>query len=87
MSPRRVIASPAFTARFGNLPWPKEFGPESFFVLNRPKNKFTADTPCCLKDRSGDVVACMAEAFDSTYVILFLIYEPGSVKNSHQMTA
>src|SRR5208283_4860446 len=82
MKPRRVIPSPMFCTRFRNLKWPEEFGPESFFVQNRPKNKFTAARPCVIKDADGHSVSCLAEAFDSSHAIFFLIYDPATVGTS-----
>jgi hypothetical protein len=71
---RRAVASPTFKARFGNRAWPETCGENTFFFENRPKNKFTAPRPIRLKDVNGDTHACIAEAFNSTHQILFLIY-------------
>jgi IrrE N-terminal-like domain len=76
---RRAVVSPAFRDRFGEVSWPSECGPEHFFTRNRPGNKFTVPTPCSFVDRDGARVQCLAEAFDSTYQIFFLLY-PLSLK-------
>lgn len=71
---RRAVVSPAFRNRFGEVSWPSECGPEHFFSRNRPANKFTVPSSCSLMDRDGTRVQCLAEAFDSTYQIFFLLY-------------
>jgi hypothetical protein len=71
---RRAVVSPAFRARFGGVNWPSECGPGNFFTQNRPGNKFTVPTPCTFVDKDGARVQCLAEAFDSTYQVFFLLY-------------
>ena len=74
MSLRRAVASNSFTGRFGNIAWPNEATSENFFYLNKPRGKFTAATPCKLRDLNGEGVHTIAEAFDSTFQIFFLLY-------------
>lgn len=71
---RRSAASATFTARFGPLSIPHVCGPESYFFQNRPVRKFTAPTPCTLRDVNRERVACIIEAFDSTFEVFFLLY-------------
>jgi hypothetical protein len=44
------------------------------FFQNRPAGKFTAPTPCTLRDLNQENVAAVVEAFDSSYEVFFLIY-------------
>jgi len=74
MGLRRVLVSPAFQSQFGPMNWPDKCGPEHFFTRRRPANKFTAPTPFVLPTASGSRVMCLAEAFDSTHQIFFLLY-------------
>lgn len=74
MTLRRPFASPAFAARFGNVAWQRTCEPGSFFYRNKPKAQFTPPTPCTVTDLNGDAVECIAEAFDNSYQIFFLIY-------------
>lgn len=71
---RRAVVSPTFHEHFGEVCWPQECGPGHFFARHRPRNKLTAPTPFSLKDAGGAPVACLAEAFDSTHQIFFLVY-------------
>ena len=71
---RRAVVSPSFRDRFGEVSWPQECGPGHFFSRNRPGKKFTAPTPCGLVDEDGTRVHCLAEAFDSTHQIFFLLF-------------
>lgn len=71
---RRPFSSLAFAARFGEVAWPKTCAPETFFYQNMPKSKFTPPTTCVVPDLNGTQVECIAEAFDNTYQIFFLIY-------------
>jgi hypothetical protein len=71
---RRAACSKPYANRFGRPAAPAASGPGSFFFENRPVNKFTAPTPFALRDRNGDRVPGLAEAFDSTYEVFFLVY-------------
>src|SRR5438477_359727 len=69
LSFRRSAASKAYTRRFGPLSVPAVCGPENFFFQNRPAGKFTAPTPCTLRDLNHEKVAAVVEAFDSSYEV------------------
>lgn len=71
---RRAVVSPSFRGHFGDVSWPEECGPEHFFTRHRPRNKLTAPTPYRLVSVNGGSVGCLAEAFDSTHQIFFLVY-------------
>jgi hypothetical protein len=71
---RRAVVSPYFRGRFGDVDWPPECGPGHFFSRNRPGNTFTVPTPRSFADEDGTRVQCLAEAFDSTHQIFFLLY-------------
>ncbi|MBL8799386.1 MAG: ImmA/IrrE family metallo-endopeptidase [Planctomycetia bacterium] len=70
---RRAVVSPSFGEHFGEVRWPHECGPGHFFTRYRPRNKLTAPTPFRLMNAEGTHVACLAEAFDSTHQIFFLL--------------
>ena len=42
MNARRILCSPEFLRQFGRLVVDSQHGPDTFFVQNRPKNKFSA---------------------------------------------
>jgi hypothetical protein len=71
---RRAFASSSFQARYGSVAWPTECGPEHFLNRIRPGNKFTSPRPCTIRCSEGERVQCLAEAFDSTHQIFFLVY-------------
>ena len=73
-SVRRIEPSPSFRAKFGE---PKDtvitldhlLGP--VLPINRKMTKPRAVT---IKDRNGDKHECLAEAFDTTYTVIILLY-------------
>jgi Zn-dependent peptidase ImmA (M78 family) len=71
---RWAFASRAFAARFGEVTWPAECGPDHFFTSVRPENKLSPPTSCFVTDRNGTHVTCLAEGFDSTHQVFFLVY-------------
>jgi hypothetical protein len=71
---RRVILSNEFARQFGSLSLMDTWGEGTFFFKNRPRNKFTAPVACNIVDVNGDKQNCLAEAFDTTHQILFLVY-------------
>lgn len=71
---RRSAASKVYADRFGPPTAPAVAGPGNFFFDNRPTKKFTAPTPLTLRDLNGDRVPALAEAFDSSYEVFFLVY-------------
>lgn len=71
---RRSAASKPFSDRFGPPLAPAVCGPGSFFYEHRPGKKFTAPTPFALQSLDGGSVRAVAEAFDSTYEVFFLVY-------------
>lgn len=73
---RRIVLSPAFHQRFGNLSLMDTWSEGTFFYKHRPRNKFTPPVSCSIVDVNGDKQQCVAEAFDTTHQILFLIHSP-----------
>lgn len=71
---RRSAASRAYTRRFGPVQAPAVCGPGSFFFEHRPARKFTPPTPFTLRDLNHETVPALAEAFDSTYEVFYLVY-------------
>jgi hypothetical protein len=71
---RRVIASVRFTEQFGSVRWPQMCDGTSFFLRNCPRHRFSAIRPLRVPDRNGDRQACLAEAFNTSHHILFLVY-------------
>lgn len=74
LSLRRTAASKAYLTRFGPPLVPALCGPGNFFFDNRPSRKFTPPTPFTLQDLNQASVSALAEAFDSTYEVFFLVY-------------
>lgn len=71
---RRFVFSTGFKEKVGNLKWPEVFEPDSWFVLNRPRNVFALPTPHILQNTKHTKVPCFIEGFDSTRQVFFLIY-------------
>lgn len=70
---RRVVGSPRFETQFGRN-WHKDYyGPGEFFIEHLPLNKFSRASTLRVKDLNGDPHNCIAEAFNSTKQIFFLI--------------
>lgn len=86
MALRRSAASASYVARFGPPLAPAACGPGCFFFDHRPGNRFTAPTPFPLRDRAGEPVAGVAEAFDSGYEVFFLVY-PAAERPAHIFAA
>jgi len=79
---RRFVASDDFQRAFGDVDWPytsapEIFGPESWFVRNRPLNNFQVPRHWKMKTVSGERVQCTVEAYDSTRQVFFLVYPSG----------
>lgn len=77
---RRALQSPSFTERFGEYRWSQEYGPDSFFVKHLPRRQFGRPAQCRLKDINGDRVECIAEVFNSTRQVFFLICPSDSLQ-------
>ena len=73
LSLRRVAASPRFGMLFGDVNRPQKCRPDSFFVRHCPKRWMAGPHPCHLRDASGQTHACVAEAFNSTHEVFFLL--------------
>jgi hypothetical protein len=74
MELRRAIRSPSFHKEFGQPDWPQQCGPQDFFMRIRPRNRFTSPRRFRLTDLNRQSRDCIAEAFDSSHLILFLVY-------------
>ena len=71
---RRVEPSPAYVARFGH-PAAKTVTPDHVLWPVIPiHRKMTRAVPLSIADRNGQRHECFAEAFDTTYNILILLY-------------
>ena len=71
---RRVEPSPAYVARFGH-PAAKTVTPDHVLWPVIPiHRKMTRAAPLSIADRNGQRHECLAEAFDTTYNILILLY-------------
>jgi hypothetical protein len=70
---RRAVGSPRFETQFGRN-WHKNYyGPGEFFIEHLPFKKFSRAAPLRMRDINGDPHDCIAEAFNSTKQIFFLI--------------
>ena len=72
---RRVEASTAWVSRFGRPTSNHPISPSHPLWLAVPiGRKMTPPTPLSLRDKNGDPQVCLAEALDTTYNILILVY-------------
>jgi len=74
MELRRVVTSPLFDRQFGDVRWPQRCDGNHFFLRHCPSRGFCRPHPVHVRDRNGDPQACLAEAFNSTHHVLFLVY-------------
>ena len=71
---RRIESSPAFRARFGH-PAVKTITPNhSLWPVIPINRRMTRPVPLVISDLNGQQHECLAEAFDTTYNILILLY-------------
>jgi hypothetical protein len=72
---RRVVASPSFTEKFGELAWPQSFSPDDTIGAMIPinKRKSSGKRNVSLIDRNGVTHECTAEAFTQSYQVFILI--------------
>ena len=71
---RRIEPSPAYLARFGH-PAVKAVTPDHLLWPVLPiGRKMTRPVPLTISDLNGQPHECLAEAFDTTYNILILLY-------------
>ncbi len=73
---RRVVASPSFLHRFGELELPDVFTPDDKIGAMIPvgKRRMTSPRELMLIDRNGTRHDCLAEAFKHPYNVFILIY-------------
>jgi len=76
MDLRRVIVSPLFQKQFGAVRWPQRSEAGNFFLRHCPAKQFSRPRPLRIHDRNGELQTCLAEAFNTTHNVLFLVY-PG----------
>ena len=74
MALRRVITSPLFETQFGAVTWPVRCDENHFFFRHCPSRWCSQPQPLSIRDRNGDPQACLAEAFNTTHNVLFLVY-------------
>ncbi len=72
---RRVVSSPSFAEKFGQLALPAEFTPDDKIGSMVPlgNRRMTGPREIELTDRNGDRHECLAEAFKHPYNIFILI--------------
>lgn len=72
---RRVVSSPSFEKKFGQLELPAEFTPDDKIGVMIPvgSRKMTGPRELELTDRNGDRHECLAEAFKHPYNVFILI--------------
>jgi hypothetical protein len=73
---RRVVASPSFISKFGELNLPDFFTPDDKIGAMIPvgKRRMTGPRELMLTDRNGTKYDCLAEAFKHPYNVFILIY-------------
>lgn len=73
---RRVVASPSFLHKFGELTLPDVFTPDDKVGAMVPvgKRRMTGPRELMLTDRNGTNHDCLAEAFKHPYNVFILIY-------------
>jgi hypothetical protein len=73
---RRVVASPLFVERFGDLTLPDVFTPDDKFGAMVPLGgrRMTGPHELVMTDRNGTAHDCLAEAFGNPYNVFILIY-------------
>lgn len=86
-SVRRIECSASFLEQFGN-PNDQIITPKHFLWNAVPiGRKMTRPTPIRIKDRNGQIHECLAEAFDTTYNILVLLYPVKELSPSVSMAS
>ncbi len=71
---RRIETSPTFCAQFGQPALKAILPTHTLWPILPVDRKMTAPTLVVLPDRNGELHECLAEAFDTTYNILVLVY-------------
>lgn len=73
---RRVVASPLFVERFGDLTLPDVFTPDDKFGAMVPlgRRRMTGPHELVMTDRNGTAHDCLAEAFGNPYNVFILIH-------------
>lgn len=73
---RRVISSPSFQKKFGNLDLPEYFTPDDdlWTMIPMGKNRSLKPRGINLVDRNGIRHECIAESFTNTYQVFILIH-------------
>jgi Zn-dependent peptidase ImmA (M78 family) len=72
---RRSVASKSFEASFGSTWHKMVYGPGEYFYDRLPRKKLSPPGPLQIRDRCGVLHECIAEAFDSSKQIFFLIQD------------
>ena len=82
---RRIESSPAYVARFGR-PTVKAVTPDHLLWPVMPiHRKMTRAVPLTIADLNGQRHECLAEAFDTTYNILILLYPVTALATTTRM--
>lgn len=74
MELRRAITSAQFQKQFPTVSWPHRCDESHFFLHHCPRKGFLRPTPVNIRDVNGDVQHCLAEAFNSSHNVLYLLY-------------
>lgn len=79
---RRVVSSESFDQRFGTPVWPTSFSPDDRIGAMVPFGKgrrASGKRNLPIKDRNGDAVECIAEAFTTGHQVFVLIHVRGEL--------
>ena len=81
---RRVVSSPSFRKRFGELDLPRHFTPDDEFGAMVPVGTARSSEPrgIVLLDRNGARCECVAESFTNTYQVFILIHASRALAKS-----
>ena len=81
---RRVVSSPSFRERFGELDLPRHFTPDDEIGAMVPVGTARSSEPSgiVLLDRNGARRECVAESFTNTYQVFILIHAAHTLAKS-----
>lgn len=79
---RRVEPSPAYVARFGHPAVKSVTSDHVLWPVVPVRRKMTGPVPLTISDLNGQQHECLAEAFDTTYNILILLYPVTALTNT-----
>lgn len=82
---RRIVPSPSFQRKFGDLNLPEYFTPDDELGTMIPLGTRRASRPrnICLVDKNGTKHECIAESFTNTYQVFILIHAVRTLTKSN----